>query len=260
MVRRFRKRRSLTWLPNWGTTNSVYSQLRTYSRMVLEQDGGDTGYPLIGVLPLIRDLPPERKDTAVRDEQSLADVIGSEYYLRRIVGKIWIANRSYTATAASSQGPTFLVKMGLFVARADEQSPDLPLNWANTSSTPLYDPWSYAANREPWIFQRSWVLGWQGNVGPRNDVITGSEWTSAFLHDPFSWPASTAGYLGLHTGPHIDIKTKRRIRQDDRLYWTLAAEPIFGQSIFEDWTGRIDACFDYRALGALRRARQTGTF
>jgi len=74
------------------------------------------------------------------------------------------------------------------------------------------------------------------------------------------YPNTTAGYHGLRTGPFIDVKSKRRVGQDDRLWLVTAA---MAMPILDDPTGahyEATVNYDLRILGAIRRPRQKSAF
>lgn len=254
MVRRRRKTK-YTWLPNVGQApDSSDTWVGTsFLELVVEQvEPGDPS-PL-SFIPLFRDSPPERNQQATDTHvQSMADIIGSEYFLRRIVGKMYVSNESFTdGVTPTTVRPVLLVKTGIYVARADADNSDFPIAALNEEQ--LYHPLGLDANREPWIWQRSWILGSRGLVATHADTYI----------DPLnsrsrSYPVSNTQYGSALEGTHIDIKTARRIRQDERLYWSVGFKALGGFD-GEEWTAQVRALFDYRGLGALRRAAQRGAF
>lgn len=262
MARR-RKKARYTWLPIRGQFNEedtpTFSSYQDAIVPVID------GAPSLGILPLLQDEPSE--DEVELQHESMSDLIGSEYVVKRIVGKMFCQLRIQNIGGTgflepSTHGYAVHVKTGIFVARSESELA-IPVGWGATAE-PNYNPLNQFNNREPWLFQRSWILGWRGLFsGPSatagaNPTLVGS-W--ARYYNSMSWPSSNADYGSINDGPHIDIRVARRVKQDDRLWWVVSVEawPDKNQVVA---TAGTDAFlrFDYRALGALRRARPSSSF
>lgn len=262
MARMRRRKKKYTWLPNWGNVNSDPDEAQTGIQLVVDVDvsGESTA---VGMLPLLRDFP-EQLDYASstnREAFSMADILADDYFVKRIVGNIFI-HRFLASTSGIVQQASFLVKTGILIADADSGNPDLARDFLSGGAQRSYNPWDLGANRQPWLWQRTYILGPsvansqhitdldQGN----NEVV---QWGAAFPSSNLTGPG------GMHQGPHVDIKTSRRVKQQERLYWVLAAQTY---PLYTDYDGEIvgtpniRAYFDYRVLGALRKARQGGSF
>lgn len=264
-MRKQRRRKKYTWFPGWGNLNPTTSSWEAPLQMVVNV--GFAG-PTVGCLPLIRDFPEEldqTTDASVRNQYSLADVIGSEYFVKRIVGKLFV-NVEYDIDEGDPlfTTPAVLVKTGVFVAAADSNTPDVPRDFATEYST-TFNPLSERGLREPWMFQRSWILG---TGGP---IVTGlydSTYQTALLQSSaagaqrsLAFPPSNVHYGSMSDGPHIDIKTARRVRQEERLYWVVSVLPYPTSQQQQDMeTIQVRALFDARILGGLRKATQRGAF
>jgi len=183
---------------------------------------------------------------------SLADVIGSEYFLKRIVGKLHLL-----CTRDADNGDfDALITAGFFIARADDATTAgfenlTPVGWQNQGAKErleTFSPNAQSTIREPWIWRRSWVL---------SDRPVGN------FHSFPAFPRSNADYGSLHDGPHIDAKTKRRVSNDDRLWFAIAACPFpVGRPIGEIGNASltIDGFLDYRIFGSIRKAKNRGVF
>lgn len=261
MFRRKRKRK-YTWLPNWGTdTLGAPVEFGPQLDAVIDISN-DPSVVVTGVLPMLRDSPvaDQTSASANRDAYTMADMLASEYYVRRIVGKMYI-DIKVNPTNADDDTDAVFVKSGIFIAKADSQGLDLPRDFATENFT-KYSPLSLDANREPWLFQRSWLLG--GNDIANGSFAASAIWGSPGLARYAAYPSANVLYGSALDGPHIDIKTSRRVSLDERLFacWSVR---LAGQGVRQIDGGLpgsafVNIKFDYRVLGALRKARQTGSF
>lgn len=194
-------------------------------------------------------------DQPGEDSFLINDILGQEYALRRIVGKLHLWWQDTTNGATPQDLYTAQIAAGFFVARAGTDPNDLPEGAVNNSVTSFitgvdtfkqYSPMSAGAIREPWIWRRTWVLGnppaSDGNLTQTRGVL----------------PVSNIDYGSVLDGPHIDAKTRRRIRQDERLFFVMTGRMLDGGggtvSLNFNWT------LDVRLFGALRKARNKGAF
>lgn len=231
-----------TWLPAYGNEVSQDVQTIGIHDTLFTLDNEDV--VKTNIIALLPDKPNEDFDS---DTNSLADTIGSEYALRRIVGKFHAAFSNSSGTPAQN-----VIKLGLgfFVSTCNPSEPLLPIGTAGQVFTPATDeagfeqycPLALATIRQPWIWRRTWAL----------QQPSGSNW--------LAFPASTAGYGSVMDGPHIDAKTRRRVRQDERLYAAVAISYFSPES--DETTGDVSVSYDLdlRFFGALRRARAKGAF
>lgn len=185
----------------------------------------------------------------------MSDVIGNEYFLDRVVGKMFISH----SPSSSAEGPIgpILVGAGMFVARADDVVPGRPVGATNAQErNDNYSPLEWDTIREPWLWRRVWLLGGAFPGAQPNLLGGASNWDK--------WPAANWLYGSMADGPHFDQKTKRRVGQDDRLWFafTTAYPPTY----LDDLVGPVVAqgatrvYLDYRLHGSLRKARPTGRF
>lgn len=260
-MRRFRRRRrNGTWFPVFagqytagtgGTFNPAGIGF-AFSNVV---EGNN-----LAVSALTYDEP--REPGAVQTSTtSLLDVLGEEWFLKRIVGKFNVARFVDPANdPATDAGPPVLACLGFFVARADQTTPNVPNGFNSLTQAEVYaqyNPLAAQTQREPWLFRRTWLLGGNTNgqqiqnVGGTNFVFP-TTLTGAF-------PSANWQFPGTFDGPHLDIRTRRRISSDDRLYAAFAVEAaIFGISAVV--TTNVTAFLDYRIFGSPRRPRNRGNF
>lgn len=172
----------------------------------------------------------------------------NEYFIKRIVGKVFVS-LNQQANATTAQG--VLVGAGLFVARAadDDQSPGVPVPIAGTSASAQVDEYSplRAENiHEPWIWRRVWQLG--------NQLTTIADFQGISL-----FPRTNADYGSVADGAHLDAKTARRVGENERLWFIVAARNLPLNAVVDN-VSFVRAYIDYRVLGAMRRTRNRGVF
>lgn len=259
MARR-RRRRRVTWLPNLGTNSEqIASDLpgRQIIQTVLA-----TGASNAVVTPITFDAPQET--TEIAQGTALSDIIGSEYIIERIVGNIF----HNLATADVPQNNfAVLVTSGFFVARADNDAVDDPIGSPTLAELlQEYSP-SFVNNiREPWMFRRTWMLGsgpvpvldagaTQGSVPTAADGGGQSPGSTTRT----SFPSSNVYYGTAVGGPFFDIASKRHVSQDDRLFYIQSCQT---HPIDTTFTGAVTLVthIDYRILGQIVKARNSGTF
>lgn len=220
------------------------------------------------IQPITFDDPQE--DPEATRESQLTEFIGQEYILHSIVGSVFAARSAINSDGTNSSGvAAVLVWAGFFVARSASDSgqttDSLPIGAASLSEQlENYAASSGSTIREPWIMRRAWVLG----RGRKYDTTTGNPFVTtasptAFRegYDGADFPPTTAGYSGLRSGPFFQTKTRRRVRQDERLwfhmsccYFPLGREGTTGIDVYVDWY------LDYRIFGQLVKAVNRSAF
>lgn len=254
---RKRRRTRGTWFPNIGTANDDEDNLQ--GRFFQINFPGGSGQE-IALTPLTFD-EPKTDDTLGASDVSLADVIGSEYVLQRIVGKLFIARHAADTVvdgAFTDAQPAVLVSAGFFVARANDSSSgggvDTPIGSASAAEIrDNYSPLEIDTVREPWIWRRTWILGSQVSSGRLTNEPLNSQSARRY-------PMSTALYGSVADGPHIDSKVKRRVRQDQRLWFSVAACTYPPQTAVDTGQLAILGYLDYRLFGSLRKAQNSSAF
>lgn len=226
--RRRGRRRNVVWLPN-------------LKRVIDTQAGDIPTNLLIGTIPvdsradfttltfpLVRDENPEQ-DT----DNTLADYTQGGYILKRVVGKLFVGMRQQL----NEPGPD--VACGIVTAALEvlRTSPDD--NNPISATTSNYNPLAEGNERDPWIWQRSWILA-NGNANPAG--LTGALETWGLA------PFLNVEYGSVMDGPHVDVKVGRRIGTEERLFLSMTTNSI------EEWVegtvdGDVDFIFQYRVLG-----------
>lgn len=258
-MRRFRRKSRGVWLPNIGTQGPEAAPQ--------DDDNGVFGDIILDTTGKSKFLLTELTFDHYVDEgaasdgsasRSIADFVGSEYFLDRIVGKCFIALQQVaigTEPFTSAQ-----VTAGFFIAREDESgtvADATPIGAQNIDDIVVnYAPTGSGLVRAPWIWRRQWILGNQASAGATGSAFFG----------PAFFPPTNAGYGSIQDGPHLDAKTKRRVRKEDRLWFIVQARglgPLWSDpfnTTSQTQAQRVSIHLDYRLHGALRKARSTGRF
>lgn len=244
-----KRRQRVTWFPNTGTHPSEASAV---SGIAFALNYTDAPTNLTGVLPLTFDYPQEGSDLDPTVD-SLSEIVGSEYILKRVVGKMFV----HLETSLEDQATeAILFGAGLFVARADS------INGPNGANSPIgtpaqidsnYGPLAVDTVREPWIWRRTWILGNSSAIVHQTTggIVPG---TAALF------PPTTAGYGSVADGPHVDAKVQRRVSQDDRLWLAVSARKYPLSAVDPQFAVNVRGYFDYRILGSLRKAKNSSAF
>jgi hypothetical protein len=194
------------------------------------------------ILPLTADDPVDPTDASTLSGGNVLTLQNSEWFCERLVGKLFIGV-SNEVTAA----PAVLVGAGFFVARANDGESgggvNTPIGSASLGErNSNYSPLHGDAIREPWMWRRTWVLG--GPFVPA-EGLSGNPSTNTF-------------YGSVADGPHIDVKSVRRIRGDERLWFAISTASIVAGST--QLSASLRGYLDLRILGALRKPQNRGAF
>lgn len=262
-MRRKRKTK-YTWLPiqNGRLFEDGGSSDASFQNFVL--DVPSDGNTVTGVVPVVADLPQGTLTTV--ESEGIGEIIGNEYILKRIVGKCFTSlTTSYEGGSALGvdllEDAAVIVTAGFFVARADPAVLTAPIGYdAGPEASLLYGPQTAELTRQPWIWRRTWLLG-AGGFGPglTEDLGTTIPDTSV-IRGRGSWPFNNAGYGSVADGPHIDAKTGRRIRLEERLWFAAGACNINPTGHSVSLVQTVEVTLDCRYLGALRRPRSRSNF
>lgn len=257
--RRFRRRRRVTWLPTNGTALDIVQGTPdidvTPFQSVISHNF-NTSYVATEVLPLNPfDIPVEGQTTTptLAAGRTLNDVIGNEYIVERIVGNCYGGCISNDSGEGATALRAYILLAGIFVARADDNNPNLPIGFTHGN----YHPGALDNTREPWMFRRTWLLQTKEPNLSTNLVTTSNQTEARSFNQLPTW---TVDYHGLMTGPFFDVRSKRRIRTDERL-WLVTS--IIGQPMGNEAKSGIATfltIYDMRILGALRRAQNRSNF
>lgn len=267
MARRFKRRRRYTWFPNLGTAASNENPDDNVSGLTIFLTGVGPNQ-VTGVAPLTFDQPSETGDTF--SDENLGEILQNEYIVRRIVGN-WFVNLAEQGAESSTllgENTAVLVTAGIAVARADDAAtdPNVPAGGDTIQNLNRnFRPSNTQTIREPWLFRRSWMLGC-GPV-PRTDVF-GQQIVHEFnsvdsvanntTHN--AYPSSNIYYGGMMSGAFVDSRVMRRVSNDDRLWAVISAQNFPAGFPSTGVTRTVVSYFDYRILGALRRAKNKGSF
>lgn len=192
----------------------------------------------VGFSPVIPDYTVTPED-ATNPDQTLADYTqGQDYFLRRIVGKVW------GGPCLDPAGPPdWVIGMGFaIVPVSDNGQPDFtdPSDLQNT-----YSPISSQASTSPWIWRRTWRL-------------TNSLSTEVGEGLAISAPPTIQGCGSVMDGGHVDAKTMRRVRKHERLFWFFQAWAQAADELNNQYDYVVGV--DVRALGSMRRSSNKSTF
>lgn len=210
---------------------------------------------------------PQDGDSAASSIETLTEIIGSEYILQRIVGKCFISRLSTISAGGRDENPAVLVGAGFFVARANDEAVGggtaTPIGSATQAERrDNYSPIENDVIREPWIWRRTWILGNAARGNVSNPALGGTAGTApATIAEVGNYPATTATYGSVLDGPHIDSKVKRRVSQENRLWFVVSATtwPV-NTAVFIGAPLLLNGYLDYRLFGSLRKAKNTSAF
>lgn len=284
-VRRYtgrRRRAKYTWLPLIG---EVGGQDPSLPDRINDDVGFDialnvTAEPTlaetsIGLTVLTFDSPVETSSLfgagGIPGGTPMGYFMQNEYLLKRIVGNLFV---TIDSRLVNDEKPSAaLVAAGFFVARADDTrvNNDQPVGAQEglpgdaRGAIFNYSPLSPTTAREPWIWRRSWILSPFG-AGTLNGAVpitpTGSSSIASLVDGGGAYfPPTNVHYGTDKTNHYVDAKTARRVRQDERLFFVIAARAwALHQGITGSGDLLLKAHMDVRLLGAPRKARNRGAF
>lgn len=177
---------------------------------------------------------------------SLRDLTeGQDWLCKRIVGKAHLFMQGNTTWSAGGTWSRGLITMGIFVARAEDDAPANP-----DLDDDEMDPGNLQNIRNPWMFRRTWVLD--------NPEANG---TAPLQFGPAQ--NNNASWVG-EAGPHIDVRVARRIRREERLWYSISyVGGDLGLTSVSQAIGlqpTLEGHIDLRFLGAMRRSNNRSTF
>lgn len=254
---RFRRRKTkYTWLPQLGfqaSTAEMDSVILPVSINAAALNGDPSDPNIFAIIP---DAPKETAASAF--DEHLSDYVGSEYTLRRIVGNIFFSAPHYVNTT-NPQATQVAICAGFFVARVDAGDPSAIVPIGATSAAlrrQNYGPVHVQTTREPWIWRRTWMMS------PLTMTAAGAQNYLISAGDGFAGTYPLNNYLGsVAEGSKVDAKTIRRIRGDERLFFSVQAVVLEAKGTIGSATVSFpNGSMDLRFLGALRRARGKGAF
>lgn len=205
----------------------------------------------IFVTPLVPD-ETQYPDVTADAASTLRDFTeGQDWFLKRIVGKVFLRTRHDTTATQGQAWPNLRIACAFFVGKSKDDTPDDP-DFDNTE----IDPLGSQNVRQPWIWRRVWHLS---TGAPYANAAVGTQQVAA-------WPNMNLFGPGLLDGPHIDAKTARRIRREERLWFVSSVQGYQvvpgadGQSVEFGDDVAVIGDLDYRILGAMRKSTNRSTF
>lgn len=270
-MRRRRRRAKYTWFPNLGSA-AVNELTEPYQQLFFTMDLPPNGGLVTVVNPVTIDTPLEGTDITADDQ--LVEVIGNEYVIERIVGKLFLSCQAAADDPPATIFPkTVLIGAGFAVARANDTNSGGGLNTPIGSATLTerndnYGPLSLDTIREPWMWRRTWILS-TGRAPPQAGPGIGTPFAPILdtTSGASSFPPTTNLLHGSALdGPHLDVKSVRRVRQDERLWFCVSARTLDNEFVaFAQLPNTVGAnivagILDYRVLGALRKAKARSNF
>lgn len=268
---RRKRRQKLTWFPTIGTANVAEgaqgnSPAREFSIVV---PAAGTTNTLIS--PVTFDVPGEDNLLDPEAAGQLEAALGQEYLIKRIVGKLFLSRTSGAGTIDElnvAEIPSLLVGAGFFVARAgDSDTADTADQPIGTSSLAQvnnnYSPLNEGTIRAPWMWRRTWILGNRAIINQMQVIasLNGGGNNLQPGENGAQFPDTNALYGSVLDGPHFDIKSARRVRQDERLWFVVSVQNLpIGNATGSGNTSIVHGLLDFRILGALRKAHNKSSF
>lgn len=268
MRRRIKRRRNVNWFPVLGTDQFGNENIRTSFRL-WNQDIAVVGSS-INTFPLIPDIPAD--DDVPAAPGSLVNTTLTEYTLIRCVGKVFVGINGTQNDGATVFPKLVAVTCGIYVARANDQDAaggfNTPVGSATfTELVQNYGPAHTGAIREPWAWRRTWLLASAFAAPTANTTSIGFEGALDFQLSHNIRGGS------IQDGPHFDVKMRRRVGNDDRLWFICQATTLDDARDIQDqkWqvnlpsptagiTDGLTGLIDYRVLGTMRRSRNRSAF
>jgi len=256
-----RKRRSRgVWLPVIGHAITDPENEEVDISQEFAVDVPTDGSTNMGIVPLTFDTPQEQPNASVASD-TMAELAGSEYIIKRILGHLHVANNSPYDNVNGGSHFAIKVDAGFFVARAGPDAgaplgPDAPISFGVDSDADRqnYSPGHPATAREPWMWRRTWVLGNQRKI-KFFEASAGSANVA-----PYGYFPAHNGIYPLTEGSRVDIKSRRRVRNDERLFLAVVAR---GLPINASVTGQLSVAYvltTIRIFGSLVKAKGSGAF
>lgn len=261
-MRRRRRRSRGTWLPILGNQSSQNEDLNS-STIYLDLEVPANGTPIFGIVPIVYDDMPD-PGGAISPSYDLAGIIGSEYIIKRILGSIFVSRGITTTTSYLTQAASIQVDAGFFVARRGDDAESIgPIGYFDQTVTENlrdYSPNRQETARLPWMWKRQWILG---NAPALNELYFNNNLPN--LDGSAFFPDTNALYGSIREGTHVDVKSRRRVQKDQRLFFAIQARNWTISDLTTEATAvtgnsHVWASLDVRVFGALAKARSRSAF
>lgn len=271
--RRFRRNKG-TWFPVngdvWVGEGASYYDASASAWVPNVPIAKDEG-PYNLVFPVTQDYTFNASQYDAANPQanpSLRDYVeGQDYILHSLVGNCFVtcsspwninSERVYDRTETWQ---FIQVTAGFFVARASDADPSLP-----DLTKDEVDPQCGLNIQDPWIWRRQWILanpsGMQSYPQLVGDVPAPAGGTKIYT-EPRSTTTDNWQYPAL-TGPHFHTKSRRRVRREERLWFSLSAMGWDGNQTDVSQPAEAQPGFkfalDVRLFGKMVKGRNASTF
>lgn len=166
--------------------------------MVTATAGSSPGFLTFN--PIIADGldEPANEETLTGPNALLGAVLTTSYLVKRILGSIFV---STDISGDNPLGRGVIAAAGLFVAQVDAEGSLL--------NAPSWDLLDDDSAQKSWMWRRVWTLG-VVESGPNG----------------FPFPVSNADYGSIREGTHVDVKSKRLVGYEERLFIAYAARTL----------------------------------
>jgi len=233
-----RKRRNRgTWLPLDASVLSDGGPGLTYFTTTVGLSPNIGERTALTTVPVAFDVTRQTPTSPAIGDLTMRDLTeGQDYFLDRIVGKV-DAELDGNEGETGSQILDIILCMAFAILPVEDDGQTVALSDAD------FDPFLAQNTMAPFIWRRTWKL--YNDLNP----VTGAERTR---------PSTIGQYGSVMDGGHVDAKTRRRIAQNQRLFFMMQAitTGILGPA----QAGSITFGFDVRLHGALRRNRNKSVF
>lgn len=226
MGRLRRRRRSRgQWLPVIGSLTGD-ADLGPSAGIFLALTVPSNGDPILGVTRIVPNDYPEQSPFTGTTQESLTLVAGTDWLCKRILGQVFIDRGALRTDDPPTQSAAVVVNAGFFVSRRGDNYPaavgnntDAPIGF-NADILPHnlanYGPDRPETTTAPWMWRRTWILGYPDGLY----TVSGATFQSEALYPD----NNTRGPGDLRSGTQIDVKTRRKVHQDEDLYFIIQAQ------------------------------------
>lgn len=252
---RGRRRIKYSWFPSLGTdVGPEVFDGETWAGTggQLHITPGDADQSPIDIISLTYDYPAEVEEAAVVGAvPSLADFQGSEYQLERVVGKFFCAFDPIVGLPSPVIPTPWLVCAALMILRVNEET-GAPVGVTGTDFQ-QYSPLVSPNISDPWIWRRCWMLSESYTVNSSGGFP---------IREVGIYPQNNTLYGDIESGPHVDARSVRRVRREERIFLVVqmcAMKDGIPGEVFEGQPSPfLQYSFDYRILGRLVKASAHG--
>lgn len=234
----FRRRRKpkVVWLPNFGA-GFADPQVRQVAGVngftfAIQTNGTQV---VTAAQSLTFDFDAEQF-LAANVLPSLSDFEGKGYRLRRIVGKCFAGADHIQPPQGQTKAPAVLFGAGFIVLRTNPENGQPTAAVNSNAVTPI----GVDSTDDPWIWRRVWTFS------------TGAPGDNSATDNAFGQQVGANSVYGsVADGPHIDQKTARVIKRDERLFFVISIRQLPLLTNYNNDT-LVTGYLDYRLLASMR--------